>query len=71
MKQTQIKEVKPPAVLRRREVIRRTGLSNSALYVRIKAGEFPKSFSLGGNLAGWLESDVDAWIHNCASGRKA
>ncbi|MCL2643932.1 MAG: AlpA family transcriptional regulator [Betaproteobacteria bacterium] len=59
-----------PAILRRREVLRRTGLSNSALYQRIKNGEFPRSFSIGGQLVGWLESDVDGWIAGCVSSRR-
>jgi prophage regulatory protein len=58
-----MKQEKQNSILRRREVLRRTGFSNSTLYNRIQAGEFPKSFSLGGGqLVGWLESDVEAWI---------
>jgi len=59
----------PPSILRRKEVLHRTGMSNSAMYMRIKAGSFPKSFSLGGNLVGWLESDIDRWISDCAGKR--
>jgi len=59
-----------PVILRRKEVLRRTGMSNCALYQRIKKGEFPRQFSLGGQLVGWLESDVSKWINDCAASRK-
>lgn len=56
------------AILRRHEVIRRTGLSNTTLYKRISDGEFPRSVSLGGNIVGWLESEVNNWIASRVSG---
>ena len=43
-----------------------TGLSRSTLYLRIAAGAFPKSVSLGGRAVGWPASEVAevnaAWI---------
>ena len=49
-------------IIRRREVLARTGLSKSTLYSFIKKGEFPAPLSLGGKAVCWAESEVDAWI---------
>ena len=50
------------AILRRRQVELRTGLSRSTLYQYIKDGFFPKPVPLGPRAVGWLESDVSDWI---------
>lgn len=50
-------------ILRRKEVLRKTGLSNTTLYARIASGSFPKGIPLGSpNIVGWLDTDVDQWI---------
>lgn len=54
-------------VLRRRDVESRTGLSRSTLYARVAEGSFPKPFALGGRSVGWLASDIDQWIDDCAA----
>lgn len=60
---------KQPRIVRMKEVIQRTGLSRSTLYLRMKSGDFPQSFSLGTpNAIGWLESDIDGWIEKIAQG---
>ena len=48
-------------LIRLREVIHRVGLGKTAIYARIRVGEFPKPVDLGGVVA-WVESDVDTWI---------
>ena len=48
--------------LRLPEVIARTGLSRSTIYVRLDEGRFPRPVSLGGRAVGWIESEVDEWI---------
>lgn len=51
------------AILRRREVEQRTGLSRTSLYERIAAGAFPRPVNLGGGQSvGWYEHEVEAWI---------
>lgn len=50
-----------PRLIRLREVIDRVGLRKTALYARVRTGEFPKPVNLGGVVA-WVESEVDAWI---------
>jgi len=51
-----------PAILRRPQVERRTGLSRSTLYQYIQDGHFPKPLQLGPRAVGWLESEVSEWI---------
>ena len=50
------------AILRRRQVEQRTGLSRSTLDQSIRDGFFPKPVPLGPRAVGWLESDVSDWI---------
>ena len=64
----QIKE----ALLRKRDVLARTGLSNSSLYALIREKEFPAPLPLVGRTRCWTESDVSAWIAGrISAGRKA
>ena len=51
-----------PAILRRKQVEARTGLSRSTIYQYIKDGAFPKPVPLGPRAVGWLESEVSEWI---------
>jgi prophage regulatory protein len=51
-----------PAILRRKHVETRTGLSRSTIYRYIKDGVFPKPVPLGPRAVGWLESEVSEWI---------
>ena len=48
--------------LRLPEVLARTGLSRSTIYVRRDQGRFPRPVSLGGRAVGWIESEVDEWM---------
>ena len=48
--------------LRLPEVLARTGLSRSTIYVRLGQGRFPRPVSLGARAVGWIESEVDEWI---------
>ena len=47
--------------LRLPEVLARTGLSRSTIYVRLEQGRFPRPVSLGGRAVGWIEAEVDDW----------
>ncbi len=54
---------KPPTrFLRLPEVMERTGLSRSTIYVRVAAGRFPRPVALGGRAVGWIEAEVDEWV---------
>jgi len=49
-------------LLRRREVEARTGMACTTIYVRMKAGLFPRPVDIGGGRVAWRETEVDAWI---------
>ena len=51
------------ALIRRKEVQRRTSLSRSQLYALMQKGAFPKQVSLGPKSAAWLDTEVDDWVH--------
>jgi len=49
-------------ILRLPDVKKRTGLSRSALYLKINQGSFPRPIKLGTKAVGWLEAEVQAWL---------
>jgi prophage regulatory protein len=51
-------------ILRRKQVQDRTGLSRSTIYLRIAQGTFPKAVSLGARAVGWVESEIEEWLHS-------
>lgn len=55
-------------VLRRPEILARTGLSRTTIFNLEKAGDFPAHFMLTPRCAVWDEAEVDAWL---ASRRQA
>ena len=56
-------------LLRKREVLRLTGLSNSTFYNRIKDGVIPAGVPMGPRLKGWLASEINAYIQSCIAAR--
>lgn len=51
------------AILRRRDVQARVGLSRSALYQSVAAGTFPPPIKLGNSRSvGWVSTEVDSWV---------
>ena len=58
-------------LIRRQEVLRRTGLSKSTLHDRIKAGAFPAPIQIGPRSVAWIESEVDAWIEACITASRS
>ena len=50
-------------ILRLPDVVKVTGLSRSTIYLRIKQNRFPKQISLGGRAIGFVESEINDWIH--------
>ena len=59
----------PEALLRKREVLRITGLSNSTFYNRIKEGVIPPGVPIGPRLKGWPASEIQAFIQSCIDAR--
>ena len=52
----------PAKILRLPNVLDRTGLSRSTVYLRVTEGRFPKPVSLGARAVGWIETEVEEWI---------
>ena len=50
------------SILRLPQVMARTGLSRSTIYLRISKGQFPKPISLGGRAVGWIEEEINSWL---------
>lgn len=55
-----------PRIIREKEVLRRTGLSASSLRRLVLERKFPQKRKLGARSVGWLEQEVDEWIHALA-----
>jgi prophage regulatory protein len=49
-------------ILRIRDVMAKTGLSQSQVYELIARSEFPMQLKLGPKAVGWVESEIEAWI---------
>ena len=63
MTRTTVQEVEVPTrIVRLPDVMARTGLSRSTIYVRVGKGSFPKPVHLGARAVGWIEEEVDGWI---------
>jgi prophage regulatory protein len=54
----------PDRILRLKAVLNRTSLSRATLYRKVAAGTFPRQRKLSTRCAGWLESEVNAWMQN-------
>ena len=51
-------------ILRRPEILNRTGLCRTTIYKLIAQNNFPKPVKLGTRAVGWLESDINEWIES-------
>jgi prophage regulatory protein len=40
------------------------GYGRTAIYQKIKSGEFPKPYPLGARAVAWLAEDIEAWIES-------
>lgn len=55
-------------ILRKPEVIRITGLSNTSIHEQTNSGLFPSGFNLSARAIGYLESEISALITARAAG---
>ena len=49
-------------ILRLPEVMDRTALSRSTIYLRVSQGVFPKPVNLGARAVGWIEAEIQEWL---------
>lgn len=52
-------------LLRRAEVLEKTGLSNSTLWRLEKSGGFPARRHISAGAVAWLETEIKAWMTGC------
>ena len=57
-------EVTKEALLRKREVLKLIGLSNSSFYARIQAKVIKPGVPMGPRLKGWPASEIQAYIQS-------
>lgn len=57
------------ALLRKRDVLKLTGLSNSTFYNRIKQGAIKHGVPMGPRLKGWPASEIQTYIQTCIAAR--
>lgn len=59
-------------LIKRKQVLERTGLSNTAMYELISKNRFPKAVKpTGGRASAWVEDEVDQFIASCIAARDA
>ena len=56
-------------LLRTREVLKLTGLSNSSLYNYIKKGQIKPGVPLGPRMKAWPSTEIQAYIQSCIAQR--
>lgn len=59
------------ALLRRKQVEARVGLTRSTIYALMAEGKFPKPVPLVGRTVAWTESSIDKWIAERISAGKS
>jgi prophage regulatory protein len=59
------------ALLRKREVLKRTGYSNSSLYLRIAEGKLKPGVKIGPRAVAWPEDEIDSHINSLIAVRDA
>ena len=55
---------KPRRFLRLPEVKHQVGIGRTAIYQKIKSGEFPAPISLGPRAVGWTSDSIENWIES-------
>jgi prophage regulatory protein len=48
--------------LRLADVKQQVGLGRSAIYQKVKSGDFPAPVNLGARAVAWVSDEVDAWV---------
>jgi prophage regulatory protein len=51
--------------LRLTEVKHQVGLGRSAIYQKVKSGDFPAPVNLGARAVAWCSDEVSAWMDAC------
>lgn len=62
-------QITQEALLRKPEVLKLTGLSNSSLYNYIKSGLLKPGVPIGSRMKGWPASEIQTYIQSCIDAR--
>lgn len=57
-------------ILRFPDVVRKTGISRTGIYERIRASEFPEPVPLGERTIGFVEQEVDSYLRTLLNRRQ-
>ncbi len=61
--------LRPPRLINIKVVRRRTTLSKSVIFTMIQAGLFPPPVPITKFRVGWVEAEIDDWIHERIAAR--
>lgn len=60
------------SILRLPEVVRRTGLSKSGVYLAVRTGRLPRPVKISGSRAsGWVAGELEAHLNKAMEARKS
>lgn len=62
-------QISQESLLRKREILKLTGLSNSSFYNYIRAGILKPGVPIGPRLKGWPASEIQGYIQSCIASR--
>jgi len=61
----------PRRTIRIRQVVRKTGLTESSIWRLTNQGQFPQPVKLSPGCTAWFEHEFDAWLDGKSSQREA
>ena len=57
--------------LRLPQVMEKTGIGRSSIYAKVRDGSFPPPIQLSQRIIAWIEDEIDAWMEERITARKA
>ena len=57
--------------IRIKDVMKKTGLARSTIWLWVKEGKLPKPIKLSERVTVWKESDIDAWMESKIDNRSS
>lgn len=58
-------------ILKINDVTQKVKLKKSSIYAKVKEKRFPAPIKLGERSTGWIESEIDHWLHERMSARES
>lgn len=49
----------------------KTGIGRSSIYAKVRDGSFPPPIQLSQRMIAWIEDEIDAWMEERITARKA